>query len=297
MHILCHLLCLYRKHSDNFFELSIVRVLNGDRKFSFRFIMVALLKTSAISGIEGQNVEVEVYTKLGQNKFTIIGLGDSAVKESRDRVTQAIRHLGYYVPNVVLVNLAPAEIRKEGASYDLAMALGILISSGQIKVDNLDDIFFYGELSLEGKIKPLRGVLSLAISAMENGAKRVVVPRENYMEASLVKGIEIIPMASLLELINYLSNGSRQTDFSSLIKRQEKVRRQTSIAEVYGQEQAKRALLIAAGGGHNVLMIGPPGCGKSMLANRFSSLLPALSQEECMEVVKLHSVAGDPIES
>ncbi len=254
--------------------------------------MVARLNSSSISGLDAQTIEVEVHTKLGQKKFTIIGLGDNAVKEARDRVMQAIRHLGYKVPNVVLVNLAPAEIRKEGSSFDLAIAIGILISSGQLQIKNPADTYFFGELALDGRIKPLRGILSLVISAMQSGAKRAVVPFENFAEASLVKGIELIPISSLTSLINYFLKNELEIFTVPLAKNNNENINRNFISDVSGQNQAKRAMLIAASGGHNLLMIGPPGCGKSMLAGRFSNLLPDLSEEESMQVVKIHSIAG-----
>lgn len=257
--------------------------------------MVARLKTSAVSGLDAQTIEVEVYSKLGQSKFTIIGLGDNAVKEARDRVTQAIKHSGFRVPNIVLVNLAPAEIKKEGASFDLAIAVGILTASRQIDIKTVKNHYFFGELALDGRVKPLRGLLSLVVSALQDGARTVVVPAENYAEASLVKGLDIIPVKSLCALVKYFIDGEVEIP-NVQVRKAAKGGVKSYVSDVSGQQQAKRAMLIAACGGHNLLMIGPPGCGKSMLASRFPNLLPDLSEEEGMQVVKIHSVAGLPIE-
>jgi magnesium chelatase family protein len=257
--------------------------------------MLARTKTSAVAGIDGCSVDVEVTVRDGQPRFVIIGLGDSAVRESRDRVLSALKQSGFSIPDQILVNLAPAELKKEGASFDLPMAVGILVASRQIKVEKLAARAFYGELSLDGRIKPVRGMVALAIDARRAGIMELVVPAQNYHEASLIYGPRIVAVKSLSELVRYLE-GRIEIEMPSIDAPVAKGTR-LHISDVWGQESAKRALLIAAAGGHNVLMIGPPGCGKSMLAERFQSLLPALDESSMLEAVRIHSIAGLPIES
>jgi magnesium chelatase family protein len=256
--------------------------------------MISIVHTTCIAGIDAKPVEVEVHCKKGKNSFTVIGLGDNAIKESRDRVISALRSSGFIIPKSILVNLAPAEAKKEGSSFDLAIALGVLFASRQVHSVRSSSCFIYGELSLDGKIKPVKGAVALVVAALQSGASEVLVPVENYHEASLVQGIKVTPVNTLLALVRYIREGV------SFVKIPERVNlsRQDNygkFSDVWGQETAKRALLIAAAGGHNVLMIGPPGCGKSMLASRFVNILPTLSEEEILEVIKIHSIAGLPI--
>jgi len=258
--------------------------------------MLAKVKTCAVTGIEGRLVEVEVQVRTaGVPRFTIIGLGDSAVRESRDRVLSAIRHSGFFPPEQILVNLAPAEIRKEGSSFDLPIALGILAASGQVAKHRLLEMTFHGELSLDGRIKPVQGMLSLAVESAAHGVKEVVVPYENRDETSLVSDLRVTAAASLVEVVGYLNRGVRPLQPPPTTQMILSGNGNGSISEVWGQESAKRAMVIAAAGGHNLLMIGPPGCGKSMLAARFTSLLPPLNNAELLEAVKIHSIAGLPV--
>jgi len=262
----------------------------------FFSIMLCRIKTSAISGISAVSVDVEVEARDSTREgFTIIGMADASLRESRDRVSSALRYSGFEVNPRILVNLSPAELRKEGSSFDLAIALGILHSSAQIKAVDLEHRAFFGELSLDGKLKPVRGMVALTIEALRAGVKEVVVPVFNWDEAAIISGVKVIGLNSLLEVVSYLegrldpvrpANGNGSTPC---------VRTEPSLLEVGGQATAKRAMLVAAAGGHNLLMIGPPGCGKSMLAERFSSLLPSMDRREILEVARIHSVVGLPI--
>ena len=220
---------------------------------------------------------------------------DTAVRESRDRVISAICLSGFGLPNNILVNLAPAEVKKEGAAFDLAIALGILMASGQVRSETPAQRMVHGELSLDGAIKPVRGVVALAVDALQQGVQEFIVPWLNYAEATLVTGLRVTAVRSLAELAAYL-NGRALTEQPKEFPPSLGSGRCGNLNEVVGQQSAKRALLIAAAGGHNALMIGPPGCGKSMLAQRFPALLPLLSPEEKLEAVKIHSIAGLPVQ-
>lgn len=252
--------------------------------------MLVRIITSAITGIDAIPIDVEVrIRKQSKPSFNIIGLGDNAVREARDRVISAIKFVGFSVPDGILVNLAPAEVKKEGASFDLPIAVGILAGSGQINADH-DFRAFHGELALDGRIKPIRGTVALTIEAVRCKMEEIVVPLANRSEAALIPGIRVVGVESLSELASYL-NGEivPDSDDQSIPLHPRPSRR---LSEVWGQEIAKRALMVAAAGGHNLLMIGPPGCGKSMLAERFPSILPPLSTSERLETVKVHSIAG-----
>lgn len=253
---------------------------------------LAKIRTAALTGLDAVPVDVEVRQRSSGAKFTIIGLGDSAVKEARDRVALAVGAVGLKFPSHALVNLAPAEIKKEGSGFDLPIAVGALLASEQITLDRLQSAAFFGELSLSGAIKPVRGVLALVIAALKRGSNTVVVPEANAKEAALLSGVEVVGLRHLTELLKYLRGediGPRLVSAQPPIEsRQERI----IFEDVIGQEKAKRALLIAAAGAHNLLMIGAPGCGKSMLAGRFSRLLPKLSREEMLEVVKVYSISG-----
>ncbi len=259
--------------------------------------MLARLKTCAIYGIEALPVEVEVQVRAGIPNFTLIGLADSAVRESRDRVSSAIRHSGFELPDKILVNLAPAELRKEGSAFDLAIALGILAASEQLDPQKLSKLTFHGELSLSGELKSIRGVVALAIAALRCGAETMVVPLNNLAEASLISGMKVWGLGSLGEVVSVLEKGEPANEAKGCgLQSKQATSEKRQISDVYGQSQAKRALQIAAAGGHNLLMVGPPGCGKSMLAQRLPSILPPLRSAETLEVVKIHSILGLPIE-
>lgn len=258
--------------------------------------MLAKIQTSALSGVDAIPIEVEVEVRGGTPRFTIIGLADNAIRESRDRISSAIRASGFKMPGgPILVSLAPAEVKKEGSSFDISIALGILAASKQINPEVVNNVSVHGELSLDGSIKGVRGILPMALSAKTLGLEKICVPLPNVAEASLVNGLDVVGSPSLLELYKILNGESEFYPVYSDEEVRHEDSRGLNFSDIWGQERAKRALQIAASGGHNILMIGPPGCGKSMLAQAFQSLLPPLSESQLMEVIKIHSAAGLPV--
>jgi magnesium chelatase family protein len=257
--------------------------------------MFVKIKSAAFLGLDSYLVDVEVDSSRGLPGQAIVGLPDAAVKESRNRVKAAINNSGYEFPSgYFTINLAPADIRKEGPMYDLPMAIGIIISSGQSNSNLTGETVVIGELSLNGCIRPVEGVLPMCMAALKNGIKRVVVPFENADEAALIEGLEVIPAETLASAAKFLESGNgicpHKVDINALFSAKNEY--DSDFSEVKGQFHVKRALEIASAGGHNILMTGPPGSGKTMLARRLPTILPSLNMEESLEVTKIYSVSG-----
>lgn len=257
--------------------------------------MLAKVYSHAVLGIDAYRVDVEVDITHGQPFFNTVGLPDLAVKESRDRVRAAIKNSGYSFPGQrIIVNLAPADIHKEGAALDLPIAVGILSAMGNVSPERLRDYSLVGELSLDGSVKAISGVLPLAMGARTDGCTGIIAPTDNANEASIVSGIQVIPVSTLQQVIDFL-NGTLEISPSRIDV--EALFNQAShyiedFQDVKGQEHAKRALEVTAAGGHNVIMIGPPGSGKTMLARRLPSILPPMALQESIETTKIHSISG-----
>ena len=257
--------------------------------------MLKKVFASAVFGVEASTITVEVNVDQGIG-YHLVGLPDNAIKESNYRIAAALQNNGYRIPGKkITINMAPADLRKEGSAYDLTLAIGILTASNQIKAENLEDYIIMGELSLDGSLQPFKGALPIAIKAKEDGFKGFILPIQNAKEAAIVDGIEVFGVEHIMQVIKHFDKGE-PLEKTIINTREEFYKKldfpEYDFADVKGQESIKRCMEIAAAGGHNIILIGPPGSGKTMLAKRLPSILPPMTLREALETTKIHSVAG-----
>ncbi|KDR94636.1 magnesium chelatase family protein [Peptoclostridium litorale DSM 5388] len=258
--------------------------------------MATVLKSFSIMGVDGYPVDIETDIIPGMPGVTIVGMGDTAIREAKERLQTAIVNAKYEFPNrKIVINLAPSDMKKSGSNFDLAMAVGLLKRAGQINIPGgkgLEKFAFIGELSLTSQLRPCSGVLPMAIAAKNSGIEKLIVPVQNFNEASLVKGITVIGLRSLNEVVDFLHGKSTDTENTSQNEKSSPQTVQDDFNEVRGQDSLIKYIQIAAAGGHNMLMTGAPGCGKSMIAKRIPTIMPGMAEEEALEVTKIYSVAG-----
>lgn len=257
--------------------------------------MASMVKSFALDGIEGFEVEIEATTIAGQQCISIIGLGDQAVKEAAERIQAAIVFAGFEVPKEkIIISLAPGDRKKRGSHYDLGMAVALLEQSGQITADNLGEYGLIGELSLNGKLRPCNGILPMVTEAKRIGIRKIIVPAGNKREASVVQGVTVHGLSDLVEVVDFLKGKRNMTTQETAVdvvsgKQNQEV---LDFRDIKGQNELVDAVVLAAAGGHNLLMIGEPGCGKTMIAQRIPTILPVMTEAEALEVTKIHSISG-----